>query len=97
MANKVDVDAIRKAGQKLGAADGPIAYLQNVQKLLEGVKLSGQALTFFGMPTVEAHNDSVDGHVDNLKTGIEHLRSAAARLEQSAKNWEKSDQPWVVK
>ena len=97
MANKVDVDAIRKAGQKLDAADGPITYLENVQKLLEGVKLPAQALTFLGMPTVNAHNDSVDGHVDNVKTGIEHLHKAAAQLEQSAKNWEKSDQPWVVK
>jgi hypothetical protein len=97
MANKVDVEAIRKAGQKLDAADGPITYLQNVQKLLAGVKLSSMALTLFGMPTVNAHNDSVDGHVENLKTGIEHLHKAAAQLEQSAKNWEKSDQPWVVK
>jgi TctA family transporter len=97
MANKVDVEAIRKAGQKLDAADGPITYLQNVQKLLEGVKLSSMALTLFGVSTVSAHNDSVDGHVKNIKTGVEHLHKAAAQLEQSAKNWEKSDQPWVVK
>ena len=39
MANKVDVDAIRKAGTKLAAPDGPIQYLRNVQALLESVKL----------------------------------------------------------
>ncbi|WP_229402642.1 hypothetical protein [Micromonospora okii] len=97
MANKVDVDAIRKAAQRLDAADGPIQYLRNVQALLEDVKLPSGALTLFGGPTVAAHNDAVDGHLDNVKKGVEHLRRAAEQLEQTAKNWEKSDQPWVVK
>jgi len=97
MANTVDVEAIRKAGRRLAAADGPIAYLQNARERLDGVKLSSTALTILGMSTVTAHNASVDGHLDNLRTGIDHLRRAAEQLEQAAKNWEKSDQPWVVK
>ncbi|MEU8022143.1 MULTISPECIES: hypothetical protein [Micromonospora] len=97
MANKVDVDAIRKAGRKLDAPDGPIQYLRNVQSLLESVKLPEGSLTLFGGATVDAHNASVDGHLENVKTGIEHLHRAAEQLEQTAKNWEKSDQPWVVK
>ncbi|MEU1685392.1 hypothetical protein [Micromonospora sp. NPDC005707] len=97
MANKVDVDAIRKASKKLDAPDGPIQYLRNVQSLLESVKLPDGALTLFGGATVQAHNASVDGHLKNVKTGIEHLHKAAEQLEQTAKNWEKSDQPWVVK
>ncbi|MFU8852261.1 hypothetical protein ACNAW0_14935 [Micromonospora sp. SL1-18] len=97
MVNKVDVDAIRKAGRMLDAPDGPIQYLRNVQTLLERVKLPGGALSLFGHPTVARHNASVDGHLDNVKTGIEHLHKAAEQLEQSAKNWEKSDQSWVVR
>ncbi|MCX4474660.1 hypothetical protein C5N14_14410 [Micromonospora sp. MW-13] len=97
MANKVDVDAIRKASKKLDAPDGPIQYLRNVQALLESVKLPSGALTLFGGTTVAAHNASVDGHLENVKTGITHLHKAAEQLEQTAKNWEKSDQPWVVK
>jgi hypothetical protein len=97
MPNAVKVEAIRKAGQKLKAEDGPITYLRNVQKLLEDVKLSTMALTLLGIPTVGSHNDSVDGHLDNIKGGIEHLGAAAGQLEQAAKNWERSDQPWVVK
>ncbi|MFE9652632.1 hypothetical protein [Micromonospora sp. NPDC006431] len=97
MANKVDVDAIRKASKLLDAPDGPIQYLRNVQALLEEVKLPGGALSLFGHGTVAQHNASVDGHLDNVKTGIDHLHKAAEQLEQSAKNWEKSDQPWVVK
>ncbi|MEV5818982.1 hypothetical protein ABUL04_26850 [Micromonospora harpali] len=97
MANKVDVEAIRKAGRKLDAPDGPIQYLRNVQALLESVKLPSGSLTFLGGATVDAHNASVDGHLENVKTGVEHLHRAAEQLEQTAKNWEKSDQPWVVK
>ena len=97
MANVVHVDAIRKASTMLKAGDGPIQYLRNVEKTLEGIKLSTFALTFLGFPTVHAHNDSVDNHLDNVKGGIEHLGKAADQLEQAAKNWEKSDQPWVVK
>ena len=97
MANKVDIDAIRKAGRMLAAPDGPGAYLRNVEELLSDIKLSSTALTLFGMTTVSTHNESVDGHLENVKSGVQHLRNAAEQLEQAAKNWEKSDQPWVVK
>ena len=97
MANKVDIDAIRKAARMLAAEDGPAAYLRNVQDLLSDNKLPSGSLTFFGGHTVTAHNESVDGHLDNVKSGAQHLKNAAEQLEQAAKNWEKSDQPWVVK
>ena len=84
MANVVDVDAIRKAGQKLAAADGPMAYLRNAQRALEGVKLSGMSMTLLGLSAVSAHNDAVDGHLDNLKHRHRAPAEGRRQPEQSA-------------
>ncbi|MEH0970354.1 hypothetical protein V6U77_04350 [Micromonospora sp. CPCC 205546] len=97
MANTVDVGAIRGAGKKLAAEDGPKAFLRNAKEKLDEVKLSGMSMTVLGIGTVGRHNAVIDEHVDNLSKGIEHLQRAADNLEQTASNWEKSDQPWVVK
>jgi len=97
MPNHVDVEAIRKAATMMGADDGPIAFLRNVQTLLEDVPLDSMSLTLLGVGVVGRHNASVDGHLANIKGGIEHLKTASEKLGQAADNWERSDQPWVVK